>query len=60
MSKRTTTKINHKTGNKVTTTVTRTGKDTHIKTVLHKADGILGSTILGTKKTLTDKTIRRR
>ena len=59
MSTRTSTKINHKTGNKVTTTVTRNGKDTTIRRDLHKADGIFGTRLGGTKKALTHKTISK-
>lgn len=59
MSTKSKTSINHKTGNAVTTKVTRSGNSTHIERSLKKSDGLFGTRFLGTEKKLTDKTIRR-
>jgi hypothetical protein len=52
-------KINNKTGNKVTTKVTRDGSTVHVEKTLKKSDGIFGSRVCGTEKTLSSKTIKR-
>lgn len=59
MSKNVKTSINHKTGNKVTTTITRSGNQTNIRRDLKKSDGILGTRLCGTEKNLTNRTISR-
>ena len=50
---------NNKTGNKVTTRITRDGRNTHVERTLKKSDGLFGTRFLGTERTLTNKTIRR-
>lgn len=52
-------KINHKTGNKVTTHVTQNGRQKHVQRILQKSDGILGTRFLGTTKVLTNRTTTR-
>ena len=52
-------KINHKTGDKVTTYVTKHGNSTNVQRELHKSDGVLGTRFLGTKKLLSNKTTKR-
>ena len=59
MSTKTKVHINNKTGNKVTTTVTRSGGETRVTRDLKKSDGVFNTRFLGTEKRLTDKTIRR-
>jgi len=52
-------RVNHRTGNKVTTAIRHYGNVTHITRTLKKSDGICGTRFLGTEKRLTDKSIRR-
>ena len=48
-------KINHKTGDKITTTVSRYSSTTEVKKVLKKSHGLLGTRFLGSEKTLAHK-----
>ena len=51
-------KVNNKTGNKVTTTVSRSGNSKTVERVLQKSDGLFGSRFLGSTKVLSSKTYR--
>ena len=59
MSTKTKVLINHKTGSKVTTTVSRSGNTTRVVKDLKKSDGLLGTRFLGTNKRISDKTYRK-
>lgn len=59
MATKTKVSINNRTGNKVTTTVTKSGGSTRVTKDLKKSDGLFGTRFLGTEKRLSDKTYKR-
>lgn len=61
MKRRTYSKTNNKNGNRVDTHVIKyTDGTKNVRRVLKKSDGLFGTRFLGTEKTLSDKTYRRK
>lgn len=61
MKRRTYSKTNNRTGNRIETHVTKYSDGTkNVRRVLKKADGLFGSRFLGTERTLSDNTYRQK